>query len=170
MHGGVESQRGTAPTSARKPVGGPPLQYPGERPRYQVIADEVLSQPFHSLPSAGEIARRYRVPLSTAQFVRRSVVTRLRAPSCLMTAAGDGATGRRPVWQQVADDLRAQVTAGRFTGRLPDRVALAAYYGVSEDTVTKAARQLAHERVLQVTPGRRGTHVHPRLLTEDAAA
>ncbi|MFF3160219.1 hypothetical protein ACFVRE_43800, partial [Streptomyces sp. NPDC057910] len=108
-----------------------------------MIADKVLSQLFHSLPSAGEIARRYRIPLSTAQFVRRSVITRLRAPGCL-AATGDGAAGRRPAWQQVADDLRTQLTAGQFTGRLPDRVALAAYYGVSEDTVTKAARQLAH--------------------------
>ncbi|WP_411146730.1 GntR family transcriptional regulator [Streptomyces sp. x-80] len=141
------------------------------RPSDQVLADELLSGPvvLEELPAAGEIARLFRVPLVTAQFVWRSAVTRLRARGCL-TAGGDRPGVRRPVREEAADDLRARLRAGQFPTRLPDRGSLAIRYGVSEDTVTKAARQLARERILQVPHGRRGTHIHPRLLVEGVPA
>lgn len=66
----------------------------------------------------------------------------------------------RPLWQQVSDDLREQITAGRFPAgtRLPSELELAGQYGVSRITIRHAIKALADEAVLQVVHGR-GTFV-----------
>jgi DNA-binding GntR family transcriptional regulator len=66
----------------------------------------------------------------------------------------------RPLWQQVADDLRAEITAGRSAAgtRLPAEPELAAQYGVSRVTVRHAIKALADELLVEVVQGR-GTFV-----------
>ncbi|MBC9719698.1 GntR family transcriptional regulator [Streptomyces sp. TRM66268-LWL] len=132
-------------------------------PRYQVLAEDLLDDltatlPARPVPAADEIARRYRIPYPTAQFVRRAALTRLRP-------AGDYATTgtpvvSRPVWKRVADDLRHRIRTGQLTGTLPTRPVLAEHYQVSVDSVSKAAQFLAKEGLLgPATP--HGTKVLP---------
>jgi GntR family transcriptional repressor for pyruvate dehydrogenase complex len=65
----------------------------------------------------------------------------------------------RPLWQQVADDLRADITTGRLAAgmRLPAEHELAAQYGVSRVTVRHAIKALADEHLVEVVQGR-GTY------------
>ncbi|MGP3691525.1 hypothetical protein ACTVZO_44010 [Streptomyces sp. IBSNAI002] len=55
-----------------------------ERRSYQVLAEHLLQnlrrKRSAAVPLPQEIARRYCVPVATAQFVRRAAVTRLRPP------------------------------------------------------------------------------------------
>lgn len=64
-------------TPARIPVGAGE-----ERRSYQILADHLLQDLRRArsaaIPLPEEIARRYSVPVTTAQFVRRALVTRLR--------------------------------------------------------------------------------------------
>jgi GntR family transcriptional regulator len=60
--------------------------------------------------------------------------------------------------EQVADDLRTDITAGEITGRLPGEHELAAQYGVSRVTVRRAVATLISEGLLQTLRGR-GTFV-----------
>ncbi|WP_285444555.1 GntR family transcriptional regulator [Streptomyces sp. ISL-44] len=112
--------------------------------------------PLAPIPAVGEIARRYRIPYSTAQFVRRAVVTRLRP--AVRPTEGREPVGFRPAWQRVADDLRERIHSGHLRGRLPVRSELAAEYGVSADTVSRAVQTL-QEAGLLANAGFRGTHV-----------
>jgi GntR family transcriptional regulator len=64
----------------------------------------------------------------------------------------------RLLWQQVADNLRAEVASGELTDRLPGEHELADQYGVSRDTVRRAIQELATEGLLVVLHGR-GTFV-----------
>jgi DNA-binding GntR family transcriptional regulator len=66
----------------------------------------------------------------------------------------------RPLWQQVADDLRADISAGSLTAgtRLPAEHELAAQYGVSRVTVRHAIKALADEHLVEAVQGR-GTFV-----------
>jgi DNA-binding GntR family transcriptional regulator len=66
----------------------------------------------------------------------------------------------RPLWQQVADDLRADITAGRLAAgvRLPAEHELAAQYGVSRVTVCHSIKELVDEHLVEVVQGR-GTFV-----------
>ncbi|MFE2553054.1 winged helix-turn-helix domain-containing protein [Streptomyces sp. NPDC059355] len=133
------------------------------RPRYQLLADELMSRfgasgsgAFAEVPSTAEIAREYRVPLPTAQFVHRAVYTRLRAqgsPHALPMAPETLSVAER-----VADLLRSRILHGTLTGRLPVRSALAAEYRVSVDTVSKAVRVLAEEGLV-FGAARHGTYV-----------
>ncbi|WP_371656758.1 MULTISPECIES: GntR family transcriptional regulator [unclassified Streptomyces] len=132
---------------------------PPRRPLYQVVADDVLRrltehQPPRSAPRAADIARTYRIPIGTAEFVRRAVNTRLRPLTHHPTEPGGGATaGFRPAWLRVADDLRDRVRTGHLRGRLPARAFLAAQYGVCVETVSKAVQALIEEALL-ATAGR----------------
>jgi DNA-binding GntR family transcriptional regulator len=63
--------------------------------------------------------------------------------------------------EQVADDLRADITSGETTGRLPGEHELAAQYGVSRVTVRRAVAILISEGLLQTLRGR-GTFVADR--------
>jgi DNA-binding GntR family transcriptional regulator len=58
-----------------------------------------------------------------------------------------------PLWEQLAGKLRADITEGRLTGRVPSAAALAASFGVSRDT---ALRALAELRAEGLTVARRG--------------
>jgi GntR family transcriptional regulator len=58
-------------------------------------------------------------------------------------------------WQRVAASLRERVTGGEWVPgeALPSVRALAAEYGVSPPTVSRAVRVLADEGLLTVVPG-----------------
>ena len=66
----------------------------------------------------------------------------------------------RLLWQQVADDLRADMDSGELVtdARLPGELELADQYGVSRDTIRRAIQELASEGRLVVLHGR-GTYV-----------
>jgi GntR family transcriptional regulator len=64
------------------------------------------------------------------------------------------------VWQQMADGIRADITAGMFAAghRLPSEVELAGQYGVARMTARRAIAALVDDGVLVVLRGR-GTYV-----------
>jgi DNA-binding GntR family transcriptional regulator len=66
----------------------------------------------------------------------------------------------RLLWQQVADDLRAEMDSGELTAdaRLPGELELADQYGVSRDTIRRAIQELVSQDRLVVLHGR-GTFV-----------
>lgn len=66
----------------------------------------------------------------------------------------------RLLWQQVADDLRAEMDSGELAkdARLPGELELADQYGVSRDTIRRAIQELVSEGRLIVLHGR-GTFV-----------
>jgi DNA-binding GntR family transcriptional regulator len=65
-----------------------------------------------------------------------------------------------PLWEQLAGLLRADIEAGRLTGRVASAAALARYYSVSRDTALRALAQLASEGLTVARRGR-GTFVIP---------
>jgi DNA-binding GntR family transcriptional regulator len=69
----------------------------------------------------------------------------------------------RLLWQQVADDLRADMDSGELAtdARLPGELDLADQYGVSRDTIRRAIQELVSEDRLVVLHGR-GTFVKPQ--------
>jgi DNA-binding GntR family transcriptional regulator len=66
----------------------------------------------------------------------------------------------RLLWQQVYDDLRAEMDSGQLESdaRLPGELELAHQYGVSRDTIRRAIQELVSEDRLIVLHGR-GTFV-----------
>ena len=56
--------------------------------------------------------------------------------------------------EQVADDLRADITSGEITGRLPGEHELATQYGVSRVTIRRAVAILISEGLLRILRGR----------------
>ncbi len=66
----------------------------------------------------------------------------------------------RLLWQQVFDDLRAEMDSGELVAdtRLPGELELADQYGVSRDTIRRAIQELVSENRLVVLHGR-GTWV-----------
>jgi DNA-binding GntR family transcriptional regulator len=66
----------------------------------------------------------------------------------------------RPLWQQVADDLRAEIQSGRLPAeaRLPSESELGIQYGVSRVTVRHAIKALSEEGLVEAVHGR-GTFV-----------
>jgi DNA-binding GntR family transcriptional regulator len=69
----------------------------------------------------------------------------------------------RLLWQQVYDDLRADMDSGQLEtdARLPGEFELAEQYGVSRDTIRRAIQELVSEDRLVVLHGR-GTFVKPQ--------
>jgi DNA-binding GntR family transcriptional regulator len=63
--------------------------------------------------------------------------------------------------EQVADDLRGQISAGEVTGRLPNEQELASQYGVSRVTVRTALAALVDEGLVVSIHGR-GTFIAER--------
>ncbi|KQS81263.1 phosphonate metabolism transcriptional regulator PhnF [Rhizobium sp. Leaf384] len=63
-------------------------------------------------------------------------------------------------WRRVADGIRASITSGAVTARLPPETDLAADYGVNRHTVRRAIAALAAEGVVRAERGR-GTFVNP---------
>lgn len=66
----------------------------------------------------------------------------------------------RLLWQQVCDDLRADMDSGELAPdtRIPGEIELAEQYGVSRDTIRRAIQELVSESRLVVLHGR-GTWV-----------
>ena len=64
------------------------------------------------------------------------------------------------LWEQVADDLRADIKSGRLApgSRLPNELELATIYGVARVTIRNALVSLRREGLIIVTRGR-GTFV-----------
>lgn len=62
----------------------------------------------------------------------------------------------RPVFRQIADGLRAAVTAGLYgpDDALPSEAALIAYFGVARMTVRQALQVLREEGLVRTAPGR----------------
>lgn len=69
----------------------------------------------------------------------------------------------RPLWQQVADDVRADIHSGRLPAgaRLPSENDLAHQYGVSRVTIRHALQSLSEEGLTEAVQGR-GTFVTTR--------
>jgi DNA-binding GntR family transcriptional regulator len=63
--------------------------------------------------------------------------------------------------EQVADDLRGQISVGEVTGRLPNEQELASQYGVSRVTVRTALAALVDEGLVVSIHGR-GTFIAER--------
>jgi len=63
-----------------------------------------------------------------------------------------------PLWQQLADRLRADIESGRLSGRVPSARSLAISYRVSRETAGRALTALASEG-LTVSVRGRGTFV-----------
>jgi GntR family transcriptional regulator len=63
-------------------------------------------------------------------------------------------------WQQVADDIGADITSGRLApnAKLPTELEMADQYGVARITVRRAVKELAERGLLVVIHGR-GTFV-----------
>lgn len=64
------------------------------------------------------------------------------------------------VWQQIADDIRADIESGALPAgaKLPSGPELAEIYGVAKDTAAAAVKALREEGLLTVLLGR-GTFV-----------
>jgi DNA-binding transcriptional MocR family regulator len=79
----------------------------------------------------------------------------------------DGARDRRPVYRQIADQIRTQIEAARLTAgsRLPPIRHLARDLGVNRDTVALAYESLAEAGVVESAVGR-GTFVADAPATE----
>jgi DNA-binding GntR family transcriptional regulator len=62
----------------------------------------------------------------------------------------------RPLWQQVADDLRNDIQAGHPPpgSRLPSETELAFQYGVSRVTIRHAISSLSDEGLVEAVHGR----------------
>ncbi|MGH4035888.1 winged helix-turn-helix domain-containing protein [Actinomycetota bacterium Odt1-20B] len=108
------------------------------------------------VPAVLDIARRYRVPVPTAQFVHRVLTTRLRPPTASSLPVAPGQ--KDELWGRVAQDLKRRIHAGQLGERLPVQTELAAEYGVGEETLRKAVRALEEEGLVKVA-GFRGTFV-----------
>jgi GntR family transcriptional regulator len=67
------------------------------------------------------------------------------------------------VWQQIADDLRADIESGELSAgsRLPSGPELGEIYGVARLTAIKAVNALRDEGLLKVLSGK-GTFVTPK--------
>lgn len=130
-----------------------PRRSEGTGPQYQSVADalQLLRTP---VPSVGEIARIYRVSVTTAQFARRALHTRRYTARSRVVGAHtirDGGEG--PLWRRVADDLHQRVSSGGLCHQFPPRVRLASEYGVSVHTVNKAVGALVEEGLLNTARG-----------------
>ncbi|WP_043614645.1 GntR family transcriptional regulator, partial [Nonomuraea candida] len=68
--------------------------------------------------------------------------------------------GPKLVWQQVMEDVEAEITSGRLASgaRMPTELEMASQYGVSRVTVRRAIKELAGRNLLIVVHGR-GTFV-----------
>ncbi|MGP4101297.1 GntR family transcriptional regulator [Nonomuraea sp. KM90] len=64
--------------------------------------------------------------------------------------------GRQPIWQQIADELRAQVVDGTFSAgeQLPTEVELTERYGVARNTIRQAMTALVNEGLVVPRPPR----------------
>lgn len=59
-----------------------------------------------------------------------------------------------PLWRQVADQLRADITSGKITGRVPSVRHLSEETGLARGTVQKAMDLLKDEGLIEPSKGR----------------
>jgi GntR family transcriptional regulator len=59
-----------------------------------------------------------------------------------------------PLWEQLADALRARVRSGEYTGRIPSAKSLAQEFDVSTRTSERALKALKDEGLLVAVVGR----------------
>ena len=73
----------------------------------------------------------------------------------------------RPLWRQVADDLRTRISSGEWAvgDRIPTHAQLAAQYDVSSTVIRRAVLELMHVDDLLV--GQMGEAVFVTALPED---
>lgn len=64
----------------------------------------------------------------------------------------------RPLYLQLADELRVEIERGDYPGKIPSITALASMYDIAAVTVRKALDVLRAEGLLEFVPGR-GTYV-----------
>jgi GntR family transcriptional regulator len=71
--------------------------------------------------------------------------------------------GETPVYLQLADILRGQITDGDLQPNrpLPSLVTLQQEYGIARGTAAKAVRKLVDEGLVKIVPGR-GAYVRAR--------
>lgn len=119
------------------------------------------------LPSTSSLAAEFGVSTTVihtaaAALARDGLVVRIRGPhGGTFTASDDTPEPPKPRWRTISDDLRAQITDGQLTGRLPAMSALAAQYATSVSTVHRAIVHLTTDGIVyQRTDGHRsGTFV-----------
>jgi DNA-binding GntR family transcriptional regulator len=80
-----------------------------------------------------------------------------RAATFLTMASLDRDSGV-PLWRQLCDRMRDEISSGRVTGKVPSTRALATRYGVSRDVAQQALDQLRAEGLTVAYPGK-GTFV-----------
>jgi DNA-binding GntR family transcriptional regulator len=68
--------------------------------------------------------------------------------------------GAKLVWQQVAEDIEAEIASGALApgAKMPTELEMASQYGVSRVTVRRAVKDLAERDLLVVVHGR-GTFI-----------
>lgn len=66
----------------------------------------------------------------------------------------DEPAGRRPLWQQVLEDLERRIASGDIAGRFPTDRELTAHYGVSRHTVREAVERLRNRGLVDRHRGR----------------
>lgn len=68
--------------------------------------------------------------------------------------------GAKLVWQQVAEDIEAEIASGALApdAKMPTELEMASQYGVSRVTIRRAVKDLAERDLLVVVHGR-GTFV-----------
>ncbi|MFB4277476.1 GntR family transcriptional regulator [Nonomuraea sp. MTCD27] len=68
--------------------------------------------------------------------------------------------GPKLVWQQVAEDVEAEIASGKLLpgAKMPAELEIASQYGVSRVTIRRAIKELAERDLLIVVHGR-GTFV-----------
>jgi GntR family transcriptional regulator len=70
--------------------------------------------------------------------------------------SGNPTGGRKkPLWQQVRDDLRARLERGEFADSFPGEHELRTRYGVSRHTVREALRELRQEGLVSAARGQK---------------
>jgi GntR family transcriptional regulator len=76
-------------------------------------------------------------------------------------------SGPKLLWQQVADDVEADISSGRLApgAKMPAELDMAVQYGVARVTVRRAVKDLAERGLLVVVHGR-GTFVAERQVGE----
>src|SRR5690606_14809913 len=92
-----------------------------------------------------------------ATFRMKAPIPRARNSQAEMPALP---TGSEPAWRRVCEALRRAVVSGVLPagGRLPSTRGLAAFYGVSRNTILQAYEQLVAEGYFEGRPGS-GTYV-----------
>jgi DNA-binding GntR family transcriptional regulator len=77
---------------------------------------------------------------------------------------------RRPLYQQIADDLRGQITEGHYPvgAQLPTLAELAQEYQVSDVTARKSLAWLERHGIIAIRHGKRSVVLEPEIDPSDS--